>query len=795
MVEIKPQDQELGFDGRSIEQFLDSYQSAAELDGASEYDMAHQICFFLRTEELMDVVEVMDGYDDHNWTKLKASMLAYWGRTGVAQFDEQDLEDLLHYWSEKESITPAEDYPFFCKSFETIVSFLLRNNDRIGPEEIQDLCYEAFSAVLKSVHRSSSDFILNRNNHEIDYQATTNSSSLLEPCTTFSKDVIATTSVPKFDERSLDAEPEPLERPMEDPQEVTVSLFPLMPPPTQCSLFRSEACVEEDVKNNHLNALDVGQHEFLHPKVPDIRIFGSLTINPLVKEEKKTLAPCHQVKKTLEDSMVSFGYLVSGHNISASDSHSSYPIDLLHEERGEDHNYFIDQPDPLSYSFETQTQDKNLDEELNIRFPVNLKFFPSDRVVPPKGSLCVENKLPLFCSKEEDTLFSNHFTELNLKKDQDLLFQDLPQDPLRDKNKLLLFHLMKNTHPFPESVSPFQVRLRDDDKLSCSKLGRKKEAKWRNWGTKVSPPNCTSPWSDTPFVVKTLSRAMYVSKTLLLPLSFNSALLGQIAALLLKEKAPATQSIQGLNTQQYLLVQSLSSNQDLDCQSPISGSRFNGVGHIRLFIFVKLHSPTTRFTRNQKTPPFPHHTFLLTEHQQAQSPEINQAFDLSNFSFPPLRPLVACKTQKSNHLAIDSIKTIPPSLDVLSFCGSFNRHLNSSFQGTFIDSFATIASDSISLFDLSGGRGLAWNRSGIGPHHVFPSEDHLRNEDKLPSFYWNSSGSLPEEALQQRKFKQTGGSSFAVVNNQSWEEIQSRLGTACKLGRDVVSKPGLGLNS
>ncbi|KAI9629470.1 hypothetical protein KEM48_012939 [Puccinia striiformis f. sp. tritici PST-130] len=28
--------------------------------------------------------------------------------------------------------------------------------------------------------------------------------------------------------------------------------------------------------------------------------------------------------------------------------------------------------------------------------------------------------------------------------------------------------------------------------------------------------------------------------------------------------------------------------------------------------------------------------------------------------------------------------------------------------------------------------GLSWNRSGIGPNHVFPSEDCLRNEDKLP---------------------------------------------------------------
>ncbi|OAV99309.1 hypothetical protein PTTG_00651, partial [Puccinia triticina 1-1 BBBD Race 1] len=94
MVEIIPQDQDLAFDGTNVEEFLKSYQMAARANGALEYDMAQQICFFLCTKELMDVVATLDGFKDHDWRKLKASMLSYWGLVETAQFTLQHLEDL-----------------------------------------------------------------------------------------------------------------------------------------------------------------------------------------------------------------------------------------------------------------------------------------------------------------------------------------------------------------------------------------------------------------------------------------------------------------------------------------------------------------------------------------------------------------------------------------------------------------------------------------------------------------------------------------------------------------------------
>ncbi|KAH9460891.1 hypothetical protein Pst134EA_017204 [Puccinia striiformis f. sp. tritici] len=691
MVRIQNQDRDLGFDGTNVEEFLYWYQKAAKEDGASEYDMARQLIRFIRSNKVYDIIKTCEGYINRNWSDLKASLIFYWGRLDLPPFTLQDIEALVQSWSARDATFSLQEFQTFRQSWDPIALYVLRD------ESIDTI--DQISEKLQSLE------------HQLKNQSAVQSSQ----ASIFDLNQSMCTAHTSFQPSQPPAE-------LQEPQESETFKNPSIPSPL-CS---------GTTQDTTLTVVESDEEEMdLKPKLSDRSIE-----EPIPAEDPREA-----------------GLPISIAMMSPTEPLVSCQIP---EGLGEDHNYFIEKSDSSdcssiiepSFFDKSSIPDQEPSHLPNIIMPLSqssdpqkssdttqiirgISIHPGRHHLGPlsstsTGPLRDENKLPLFHFEEDVGSFSDRFTVFHLNEEQD--------------------------HSFPEPVSPFQARLRDEDKLSCSKLGRKEEAKWRNWGTKVSPPNCASPRLDTPLVVETLSCATYVSKTLLLPLSFDSALLGQIAAPLLKEKAPATQSIQGLNTQQYLLVQSLSSNEDLDHQSPISGSRFNGVGHIRLFIFVKPHGPNSRFTRNQETPPFPHHLFLLTEHQfpQARSPENNQAFDLFNFSFPPSPPLVACKIQKSNHLAINSIKTIPPSFEVFSFCGSFNHHLDSSFQHTFMDSFATIAGDLISLFDLSGGRGLAWNRSGIGPNHVFPSEDFLRNEDKLLSFYWNSRGSLPEEALEQR---------------------------------------------
>ncbi|EFP86599.2 uncharacterized protein PGTG_12981 [Puccinia graminis f. sp. tritici CRL 75-36-700-3] len=90
MVKIKPQNEDLAFNGSNVKRFLSEYQLAARLDGASEKDMAQQLGFFIAKDKLLDVVETLEGYEPPDWPKLKASMIAYWGNVDTTKFSLPD---------------------------------------------------------------------------------------------------------------------------------------------------------------------------------------------------------------------------------------------------------------------------------------------------------------------------------------------------------------------------------------------------------------------------------------------------------------------------------------------------------------------------------------------------------------------------------------------------------------------------------------------------------------------------------------------------------------------------------
>ncbi|OAV95962.1 hypothetical protein PTTG_09728 [Puccinia triticina 1-1 BBBD Race 1] len=121
---IKPQDKALGFKGTHVERFLADYQLAADLDGASEFDMAQQVRFFVRKAKVKDVLETLNGYDPPVWSSLKASMLAYWGQVDTARFTLPDLEALTQSWTAKGGVSSVVDYQDFWRIWEPIQSYL-----------------------------------------------------------------------------------------------------------------------------------------------------------------------------------------------------------------------------------------------------------------------------------------------------------------------------------------------------------------------------------------------------------------------------------------------------------------------------------------------------------------------------------------------------------------------------------------------------------------------------------------------------------------------------------------------
>ncbi|KAI9600600.1 hypothetical protein H4Q26_000387 [Puccinia striiformis f. sp. tritici PST-130] len=515
MVKIEPQDEEFGFDGTNVNQFLDSYRKAAQATGASEDDMAQQLGFFVLRDDLLNIVETLNGYEPPDWPRLKASMIMYWGRDEIPRFTLEDFERLLLSWSEKDDISPARDYPVFCNSLQPIVSQFLGNND-MDTEEAQDIFYQAFSRVLQlSLHRSTSVSNETPIHPVIDYQAPTKNSPLLESPPTVFSDIIATPSVPESQEEEGNAEPEPSEQLIKDPKEAAVSLLPPMPSPIRGSLDQSEVCLENSVENDHLNASDSGLYDFRYLQLPDISAFELLKMEPLVKEEKTTLVSLHQVEKNWEDSTVSFGHLVNAveHNPVPS-APTTLQIDSLPEGLGEDHNYFIDRFYPSDHIFHTEpsifdmtstpdqvtgvfsdshlSSPQNSDSEKGlhitrisnmISLPLSHRTFQSNLILSSGEPLRYKDQLPSFAFEEQDTSFSNNSAVFKCENNQDPLFQDPLQVSLRDEDKLSLFQ-WKNTEgstceekmlyllrwkeykdSFQEPVSPLQDQLRNEDKL------------------------------------------------------------------------------------------------------------------------------------------------------------------------------------------------------------------------------------------------------------------------------------------------------------------------------------------
>ncbi|PLW57900.1 hypothetical protein PCANC_01042 [Puccinia coronata f. sp. avenae] len=145
MVKIKPQDKALKFSGPEIEQFLDDYELAAELDGASDYDKARQIGAFVETGETRTILATLDGYKPPVWSKLKESMLSYWVDVDKALFTERDISSLVESWVKKSGVSSVSDYHAFRKAWEPIQAYLVSKGHIDSAEELKKPFYQAFS--------------------------------------------------------------------------------------------------------------------------------------------------------------------------------------------------------------------------------------------------------------------------------------------------------------------------------------------------------------------------------------------------------------------------------------------------------------------------------------------------------------------------------------------------------------------------------------------------------------------------------------------------------------------------
>ncbi|OAV91104.1 hypothetical protein PTTG_02782, partial [Puccinia triticina 1-1 BBBD Race 1] len=149
MVKIKSPNKRLCFDGTKVERFIETYEMVAGLNKATELDMAKQIWLFLATDELLNILETLEGFSPPDWTKLKAAMIAYWGQVDTAWFTTQDLTSLVQEWAAKGDVSSAVEYQTFWQTWEPIQSYLLSMAHIDSVEEIRNSYYQAFLTAIQ----------------------------------------------------------------------------------------------------------------------------------------------------------------------------------------------------------------------------------------------------------------------------------------------------------------------------------------------------------------------------------------------------------------------------------------------------------------------------------------------------------------------------------------------------------------------------------------------------------------------------------------------------------------------
>ncbi|KAA1069026.1 hypothetical protein PGT21_009509 [Puccinia graminis f. sp. tritici] len=123
---------DLRYEGDNFEDFLERFELAAEIYGAGGYDKARQVCRFVKVEELKKELESMDGYEQRNWTLLRASMIEIWG--GVAKkirYTIKDLYNLIDFCQKKGGIKQLNDFKTYQSKFMMITKYLTSINQEL----------------------------------------------------------------------------------------------------------------------------------------------------------------------------------------------------------------------------------------------------------------------------------------------------------------------------------------------------------------------------------------------------------------------------------------------------------------------------------------------------------------------------------------------------------------------------------------------------------------------------------------------------------------------------------------
>ena len=143
IVEIK--NDNLKFEGERFNNFLTRYERTADAWGATKWDKVMQIDRFVIGEDLKEELEMMDGYEDRDWDKLKASMKKAWSDLfPKMKYTIQDLQELANECAKKGGIRDLKAYKNYAAKFMVIEKYLLTNEHISSDKDVIYIFLSAF---------------------------------------------------------------------------------------------------------------------------------------------------------------------------------------------------------------------------------------------------------------------------------------------------------------------------------------------------------------------------------------------------------------------------------------------------------------------------------------------------------------------------------------------------------------------------------------------------------------------------------------------------------------------------
>ncbi|MBW0578225.1 hypothetical protein O181_117940, partial [Austropuccinia psidii MF-1] len=155
MVKIRQKDYSLWFDQKEMERFIKRVENIAEIEGASGRDIARQISFWTKDQEISYHIEGIPGYETGDWEKLKLDMKRRWGTVSPERrYKLSSITQLFTKIQQEGGIRNMTQYKKFIGEYESIINYLKRYQYIQGDiNHNQEILASLSSSVQESIYK------------------------------------------------------------------------------------------------------------------------------------------------------------------------------------------------------------------------------------------------------------------------------------------------------------------------------------------------------------------------------------------------------------------------------------------------------------------------------------------------------------------------------------------------------------------------------------------------------------------------------------------------------------------